>query len=159
MSTPTRCLLFLFGITVVLLPACSPDPDPENLEEVMKRVVDDPRATQSLNELREFGGDIHARAAGPLRDVDIENWCKVEAAGRMARGSQDAYGSVQVMADARKKACTELGITSLEHQVVNARVTVALHHLDLSIPVPAEKEAEVALVKKHRAAIDAARGR
>ena len=56
-------------------------------------------------------------------------------------------------------ACARQGWGSLDYGVVNARVTAALLHIfmEATVPVPADKKAEVELVRKWKPRIEAAK--
>jgi len=97
-----------------------------------------------------------------LTDADLEKYVDIIAKVRpVARGlkGDTSPAAAQKIQQATAAACAPHDWSTLDYGVVNARVTVALQHLKMekTVPVPAEKKAEVELVRKWKEQIDAAR--
>lgn len=152
-----------FRLTSVLLVAvlisCGEADADSRLAPTRTRAIPVAGLPSSPERLKPNGEGVREESRGSLDDDDIASWCFVEAAGRAAQGAKSAYAASREMVEARLKACEKRGVSLLEHQVVNARITVALMHVDRDVPAPEEKLADVALVKRQRAVIDTARGR
>ncbi|HEX9638664.1 MAG TPA: hypothetical protein VGB99_14095, partial [Acidobacteriota bacterium] len=97
-----------------------------------------------------------------LTDADLEKYVDISAKVRaVAHGlkGDSSPAAAQKFQQATAAACAPHDWSTLDYGVVNARVTVALQHLKMekTVPVPAEKKAEVELVRKWKEQIDAAR--
>jgi hypothetical protein len=103
--------------------------------------------------------DIGSRV---LTDADMEKYVavtrEVTKVTRALKGDTSP-GAVQKIQQATRSASEPLGWGTLDYSVVNARVTTALLALRMEkqTPVPADKKADVELVRKWKDKIDQAK--
>jgi hypothetical protein len=101
-------------------------------------------------------------ASRPFTDADLEKYvailAKVTQAHRERGGSMTAAVMKEMQAK-KEKACADHGWTSLDYGVVDARMMVALQHMQMekTVPVPARKKADVEIARKFKQRIDAAK--
>jgi hypothetical protein len=100
----------------------------------------------------------------PLTDIDMEKYVailtEVTKAQRQIKDLSSPAG-LQQLREATAKACEPHGWGTLDYGVVNARLTTAQQHIKMekSVPVPADKAADVALARKFAEKIAAAKKR
>lgn len=161
MKKTLRCLTYLVALSSLY--GCGDDAAhlPEALaaradtERLSDQLADDP----TLRNLAEEGRRAAPVMSRDLTEADIDLWCEVERAAREAKGDRDALSAATEMQAARRAVCRKRDVGLLEYQVINARLTVALMHIDRDIPVDPDKKADTELVRRLRDKIRAARGR
>jgi hypothetical protein len=99
-----------------------------------------------------------------LTDADMEKYVAISAELTEAKAGIREPSSAEGMAALRAatvKAAERQGWGTLDYGVVDARMTAAFQHIrmEATVPVPAEKKADVELARKWKAKIDAAKGR
>jgi hypothetical protein len=99
-----------------------------------------------------------------LTDADLEKYVAITAELTEAKAGIPALSSPEGMAALRAatvKAAERQGWGTLDYGVVDARMTAAFQHIrmEATVPVPANKQADVALARKWKAKIDAAKAR
>jgi hypothetical protein len=98
----------------------------------------------------------------PLTDADMEKYVailtEVTKARRQIKEVSTPAGMQKIRA-ATAQACEAHGWGTLDYGVVDARITAAQQHIKMekTVPIPAEKAADVALARKWADKISAAR--
>lgn len=98
----------------------------------------------------------------PLTDQDVENWLAIRNSVEIEPGAASDVAAMRRFQEDLRSACRARGLSTLEYQVIGARLQVASMHLDLvdrGVAIPDEKLADCDLVARHRDRLDAAGSR
>lgn len=149
-----------FAMLVLSLSACGDDDESVDLASGLRARAGSDRALRELGErlqnapemrkLAEEGRRVAPLMQRSLEDGDIELWCAVESAAREARGGRDPLTAAADMQAARRSVCQARDVTLMQYQLVNARLRVALMHLDRNIPATDQKKGDVDTVRRLR---------